>query len=267
MSYEFLLVEKEGGIATITLNRPDKLNALVPNMRVEIRKALEDADADDSIRVIIITGAGRAFCAGAEVSTVHAETEGTSDDAQREKLIRPARTPWVQATLRNLKKPTICALNGVAVGAGLSILIACDVVIASDQAKMRIGFTRMGLAPIEAVSYVLPRRIGAHRTLELVYTNDLIDAKEMDRIGLVNKVVPAAELMKTARETAKKMFQIPPLSLALSKKCVYDGIAASTAESHAILERYAEEVLQGTEDTKEAQKSFMEKREPVYKGK
>ena len=263
MSYEYVLVEKEGGIETITLNRPERLNALIPPMRVEIRKALEDADADDSIRVIILTGAGRGFCAGAEVSTIYAESEMADDEPQRAKLLQPVQTPRIEVAIRNLKKPIICALNGVVTGAGIGLTIACDVIIASDQARFRMGFTRMGVPPVDSVSYLLPRRIGVHRTLELAYTNDIIGAQEMERIGLVNKIVPHDELMDVVRDTAKKMFQIPPITLALTRRIVYEGIDASSIQSHGILERFAEKTLLTTEDTKEAQKSFMEKREPV----
>lgn len=267
MNYQTVLVEKEGGIATITLNRPDRLNALTPQMRVEMKAALEDADADTGIRVIIITGAGRAFCSGAEVANVLEESESGKEDLERERLMKPSRALLSLTLMRSLKKPTICALNGAAVGAGAAIVMACDIIIASEQGKLRIGFTRMGVVPAGGLSSVLPKRIGTHRALELAYTNDLVDAKELDRIGLVNKVVPAGELMTAAKEMAKKMFQIPPLSLALTKKCMYQGVDAADVEIHGNIERFAEWTLQGTEDTKEAQKSFVEKREPVYKGK
>lgn len=266
MGYKYVLVEKEDGIATITLNRPDRLNALIPPMRVEIRMALEDADADGSIRAIILTGAGRAFCSGADIVNIYEDKELASDEPQRERLMQPVQTTRVEAAIRAVKKPVICALNGVVAGSAGGIMMTCDIIIASDQARYRLGFTRMGIAPVDAVSFLLPRRIGPHRALELAFTNDIIDAGEMERIGLVNRVVPHDKLMTSAREMAKKMFLIPPLTLALAKKCIYEGMAASSVESHGILEHFAEKTLQATEDTKEAQKSFLEKREPVYKG-
>lgn len=125
----------------------------------------------------------------------------------------------------------------------------------------------MGLPPADGISYLLPRRIGTHRALELVYTNDIIDAREMERIGLVNRVVPHDELMVAAKEMAKKMFQIPPLTLSLSKQCIYKGAAASDIESQIVFDNLAGSTLARTEDQREAQKSFIEKREPVYKGK
>ena len=267
MNYEYLLLEKKEGIATITLNRPDKLNALIPQMRAEMRMALEDVATDDSIRVVILTGAGRGFCAGADVVTVVERTEMGEDAPPPTLLSPPSISPLLLALIRSLNKPTICALNGVAAGAGTLLALTCDIVIASEQARFRISFTRLGLPPSEGLSYLLPRRIGTHRTLELVYTNDIIDAKEMERIGLVNRIVPHDELMKAAKEMAKKMFQIPPITLALSKQCIYKGITAPDIESQMIFERLVRETLWRTEDHSEAQRSFIEKREPVYKGK
>ena len=267
MNYEYLLVDKEDGIATITLNRPDKLNSLTPQMRVEMRVALEDAAADETVRAVILTGAGRGFCSGADVVTVADMTETAEDEPQRELLLLPVATPRLLAIIRSLNKPTICALNGVAAGAGTGLALTCDIIIASEQARFRIAFTRMGLHPGDGISYLLPRRIGTHRALELVYTNDIIDAKEMERIGLVNKVVPHDELMKTAREMAKKMFQIPPITLALTKQCIYKGAVAPDIESQMLFDSLVGKTLRETEDLKEAQRSFIEKREPVYKGK
>lgn len=267
MNYEEILLEKEDGIATITLNSPERLNALTPRMRLEIRKALEDVAADESIKVVILTGAGRGFCSGADVVTVAERTEMAEDEPQRARLLQPVTTPRVLTLIRDLNKPTICALNGVVAGAGNSLALTCDILIASEQARFRVAFTRMGMAPGDWTSYLLPRRIGTHRALELVYTNDIIDAREMERIGLVNRVVPHDKLMKTAKEMARKMFQIPPLTLALAKQAIYKGAAAPDIESQRVFDLLAASALAQTEDQREAQRSFIEKREPVYKGK
>ena len=267
MSYQYILLEKEDGIATITLNRPEKLNSLIPQMRVEMRKALEDVDADDSVRVVILTGAGRAFCAGADVVTVAERTEMADDEPQRALLLKPVQTTRLLTLMRELNKPTICALNGVAAGAGTGLALTCDILIASEQARFRVAFTRMGMPPGDGLSYFLPRRIGTHKALELIYTNDIIDAREMERIGLVNKVVPHDELMKAAKEMAKKMFQIPPITLALAKKSVYRGAAVPDIEAQEAFDGLIGSRLARTEDQREAQRSFIEKREPDYKGK
>jgi len=267
MSYQYILLEKEEGIATITLNRPERLNALIPQMRVEMREALEDVAADGDIRVLILTGAGRGFCSGADVGTVAERTEMAEDEPERALLLQPVATPRLLALMRNLNKPTICALNGVAAGAGTGLALTCDIIIASEQARFRIAFTRMGLPPADGISYLLPRRIGTHRALELVYTNDVIDAREMERIGLVNKVVPHDKLIGAAKEMARKMFQIPPLTLALSKQCIYKGAATPDIESQIIMDNLVGSTLARTEDQREAQRSFIEKREPLYRGK
>ena len=267
MDYGNVLLEKEDGIATITLDRQEKLNSLTPQMRVHMRGALEDVAADESIRAVILTGAGRGFCAGADVVTVAEQTETADDEAQRELLLQPVSTPRLLDVIQRLNKPTICALNGVAVGAGIALALICDIIIASEQARLRIGFTRMGLPPADGTSFMLSRRIGTHRALELVYTNDIIDAKEMERIGLVNRVVPHDDLMKAAKELAKKMFQIPPITLALAKQCICKGAIAPEMESQIVFEHLVSKTLRETEDLKEAQRSFIEKREPVYKWK
>jgi len=261
------LFEKKDGIAVITLNRPERLNALTPAMRVEMRHALEDMVADDQVRVVILTGAGRGFCAGADVTTVAERTEMADDEPQRARLLQPVATPRLLAIIRGLTKPTICALNGVAAGAGTGLALTCDILIASEQARFRVAFTRMGLPPADGLSYLLPRRIGTHRALELVYTNEVIDAAEMERIGLVNRVVPHDDLMPVAMETARKMFQIPPLTLALAKQCIYRGAAAPDIETQMLFESLVGGTLGRTEDQKEAQRSFIEKREPDYRGR
>jgi len=241
-------------------------------MGKEIVAALEKADADESIRVIIITGAGRGFCGGLEIVPL---PEGAklpdqggmwSEEEQKARLLRPADAWPLTDAIQRLKKPTICALNGVAAGAGAAIALYCDIIVASDQSRFRIAFTRIGLPPEFNITYLLQERIGRHRALELCYTNDIIDAEEMYRIGLLNIVVPHDELMKKAREMAEKMFAIPPVTLALTKQCV------RLSESNAIKEQIpfdnmVRKVIADTEDRKEARASYMEKREPVYQWK
>ena len=267
MNSEWIIYDKNEGIATITLNRTDRLNSLIPPMRVEIRQALEDAVGDDDIRVLILTGAGRAFCAGADVGTFADRAEMADDEPQRELRLQSVATPRLLEIIRNMDKPSICALNGVAAGAGTALALTCDILIASDQARFRIAFTRMGTIPADGVSFQLSRRIGTHRALELACTNDLIDAREMVRIGLVNRVVPHDELMTVAREMAKKMFQIPPLTLAHTRKSIYRGVTATSIEQAMEYDHLLIKTLFETEDQQEAVKSFIEKRDPQYKGK
>jgi 2-(1,2-epoxy-1,2-dihydrophenyl)acetyl-CoA isomerase len=267
MDFEFILFEKTDGIATVTLNRPDKLNALTPQMRVELRKVFEDAAEDDGVRVLILTGAGRGFCAGADIVTVAERAELADDESMRALRLQPVATNRPATLLRDLRKPTICALNGIIAGGPIALALSCDIIIASDQARFRMALTRVGLSLENGISYMLSRRIGPHLTLELAYTNDIIDAHEMERIGLVNRVVPHDKLMLTARDMAQKMFDIPPLGLAMAKKCVYKSLEASDLETQLAFEMLLGKTLSQTEDRKEAVQSFMEKRKPVYRGR
>lgn len=267
MPYEHIAVEKSQGIATVTLKRPEKLNALIPPMRAEMRQALEEAGEDTKIRAIILTGAGRAFSAGADVATLSGQSSMLEEESRRALLLKPVSSSRLVALIHSLEKPTICALNGVVAGASIAIALSCDIVIASEKARLRMGFTRMGLSFDHGLSYLLPRIIGSHMTLELAYTNDIIDAEEMKRIGLVNKVVGHDTLMKTARKMAEKMFRIPPITLALTKKCVHKGVSAPDMDSQIAFEMLVSRILIQTEDQKEAQRSFVEKREPKYEGK
>ena len=267
MNSQLVLFEKADGIATVTLNRPEKLNALTPQMRVEMRQAFEEVAADDGIRVLILTGAGRGFCAGADIVTVAERAELADDESMRSLRLQPVATNRPATILRNLEKPTICALNGIIAGGPIALALSCDIIIASEQARFRMALTRVGLSLENGISYMLSRRIGPHQTLELAYTNDIIGAKEMERIGLVNRVVPHDELMPKAREMADKMFDIPPLGLAMAKRCVYKALEASDLESQIAFEMLLGKTLGQTEDRKEAVQSFMEKRKPVYQGR
>ncbi len=267
MDFEFILFERADGIATVTLNRPDKLNALTPQMRVEMRKAFEEVAEDDGIRVLILTGAGRGFCAGADIVTVAERAELADDESMRALRLQPVATNRPATLLRNLNKPTICALNGIVAGGPIALALSCDIIIASDQARFRMALTRVGLSLENGISYMLSRRIGSHLTLELAYTNDIIDAKEMERIGLVNRVVPHDELMPAARKMALKMFDIPPLGLSMAKKCVYQSLEAPDLDTQIAFEMLLGKNLGQTEDRQEAVQSFMEKRKPVYRGR
>ena len=267
MNSGLVLYEKADGVATVTLNRPEKLNALTPQMRVEMRQAFEDAAADDGVRVLILTGAGRGFCAGADIVTVAERAELADDESMRSLRLQPVATNRPATLLRNLEKPTICALNGIIAGGPIALALSCDIIIASEQARFRMALTRVGLSLENGISYMLSRRIGSHLTLELAYTNDIIDAKEMERIGLVNRVVPHDELMSTVRDMALRMFDIPPLGLAMAKRCVYKALEAPDLDSQIAFEMLLGKTLGQTEDRKEAVQSFMEKRKPVYKGK
>jgi 2-(1,2-epoxy-1,2-dihydrophenyl)acetyl-CoA isomerase len=275
MNYESILVDKDKGICTVTLNRPKKLNALTPKMRMEIREALEDADTDEGVKVIILTGAGRGFCSGLDV-TPHPgqEQNDYAPEEMKWMLMHPQSRArglpgqrTVPEVIRALRKPTICAVNGVMAGAGSGFALSCDIIIASEKASFLVATTRIGLVLEFDTSFLLPMRVGTHRALELAYTNDRISADEMERIGLINKVVPHDQLMLVAKEMAEKMFLIPPLSLALVKRCVYADVeAARNVEAQRIFDIACEAALAKTKDQAEATASFWEKRSPLYTG-
>jgi len=267
MSFENILFEKEGGIALITLNRPEKLNALNLPMMEELTKAVEDVVNDEDVRVLLLTGAGRGFCAGADTGG-QAERAAIRADGQRMVKSRHNQVAplGISIFLHKMEKPTICAVNGVAVGIGLSIALACDIRIASENARFGALWVRRGLIPDGGGTYYLPRLIGTSRALELMYTGDIIDAREAERIGLVSRVVSQEELMPATKELAGKIAKGPAVALELTKRSVYKALN-NTIESQLDYELWGQSVCYTTEDHKEAIQATIEKREPVFKGR
>jgi 2-(1,2-epoxy-1,2-dihydrophenyl)acetyl-CoA isomerase len=268
MAYESIILEKSDGIATLTLNRPDKLNSLNHKILQEMVKAIDDAREDDEIKVLVVTGAGRAFCSGADLSS---EVYGT--DPRQPGINRPFRLePFVSfgaamKRLRSFHKPIIAAVNGVVVGGGLGMACLCDVRIASEQAKFSAIFVKRGLVADCGVTYTLPRLVGTQKALELMWTGDIIDAREAERIGLVSKVVPHDQLIAAVRELAAKIARGPSVAIELVKKMVYEGLEADNFSSSIAYEGWAQEMCLLTDDTKEAMNAFLEKREPKFTGK
>ncbi|MGH7247450.1 MAG: enoyl-CoA hydratase/isomerase family protein, partial [Pseudomonadota bacterium] len=221
MAYETLLYETSGEIATITLNRPARMNAYTAEMGLEIADAMLRADADPEARVIIMTGAGnRAFCAGADMAMFASNIKSREDS----KSETPAaggghrRSLSLPMIMRGLKKPTIAAINGYALGVGCTIPLLFDVRVASDNAKMGVIFPRVGLMSELGSSYLMPRLIGLARTAEMMLTGRQYTAEQCLAMGLVSQVYPAAELMPKARELAGEMLDCSPMSLALTRK-------------------------------------------------
>lgn len=263
MEYKDIMLQKEGGIATITLNRPEKLNALSPAMHKELPQAIEEVVSDDSVRVLILTGAGRGFCSGADVSMQAARIAGELEAKSRREIVAPLG--GFIASLAKMDKLAIAAVNGVAYGAGLSLALACDIRIASENARFSVGYVKRALVPDGGTTYFLPRIVGISKAMELMCTGDIIDAKEAERIGLVTKVVPAEELMKSVKELASKIANGPPIAIELTKGLAHKGLE-NDLDSQLYLESYAQKICWGTEDHKESVKAFFEKREPIYRG-
>ncbi len=264
--YEDMTFEKEEGIATVTLNRPERLNALSIPLREGLIKAVEDVACDDATKVLIITGAGRGFCAGADVKGTLSGLEPGALPWVPGREGRKGPTSQVMLMLQNLEKPVIAAVNGVAAGAGFGLALGCDIRIASENARFISVFIRRGLAAEWGVTYYLPRIVGISKALEIMWTGDEISATEAERLGIVSKIVPHDELMKVAKEFASRLARGPSLSIELIKRMVYSGLRANDLVSQMAHEQYVARTVEVTEDFKEGVKAFLEKREAVFKG-
>jgi 2-(1,2-epoxy-1,2-dihydrophenyl)acetyl-CoA isomerase len=265
MNYETIILEKEEGIATITLNRPDKLNAWSAQMGEEFRDALNDIDNDDTVRVVVITGAGRAFCAGADVGGFDAAIKAELSPAQR--VRNETKKDILGCTvMRRMLVPFIASINGPAVGVGLTLPLACDIRIASDKAKLGAIFSRMGLIPEFGSTYNLPQIVGIAKACELVFTGKMIEAAEAEKIGLVNQVVPHNNLRQVTMEMASSISKGPPLAIQMAKLSLYQGLDADL-HTQSVWERLVQNYLKYTDDHKEGVKAFLEKRQPVFKSK
>jgi enoyl-CoA hydratase/carnithine racemase len=265
MEYEDLLLEKDdSGIATLTLNVPNKLNALTLKMGMSLPLAVDEVARDDNIRVLIITGAGRGFCSGADVSLLHPLTKVP----EQSRFNRLQVTGWPVADIfPKLLKPTIAAINGPCVGAGLSLALSCDIRIASETARFGVAQVARALAPDFGLTFYLPLAVGMSSALELMYTAELIDAAEALRIGLVSRVVPPDDLMETTRELANKIIRQAPLSIELTKKMAWHGFFDRLARQLE-LETDSIRICRQSEDHRDSVKAFLEKKPlPKFKGK
>jgi 2-(1,2-epoxy-1,2-dihydrophenyl)acetyl-CoA isomerase len=263
METKDLILEKDGPVAVLTLNRPEKMNALNAEMRESLPRALEEIQSDDSVRAVILTGAGRGFCSGADVAVQASSAAGQVADTSRQTLLQLVGS--VILAFEKVNKPVIAAVNGVAAGIGMTITLACDIRIASANARFSAIWVKRGLIADGGASLLLPLTVGMEKALELCFTGEIIAAPEAERIGLVSRVVPAEELMSRAKELAQKIAANPPISVELAKRVMWEKIRNQLREQ-LIFESYAQNICRTTQDQKEAVKAFMEKREPQYKG-
>lgn len=258
--YEDMIVEKKDGIVVMTLNRPERLNALSPAMRIGLKRILEDVVDDDEAKVLVITGAGKGFCSGADMA---ANRDGAPPPTRWE--MEESRFGWIGG-FRKMNKPVLCAVNGVAAGGGFSLACACDVRIASDQARFVSAFVRRAILPDQSSTWLLPHLVGTSRALLQLWLSDEIKAEEALRIGLVDRVVPHDELMTHTMELARRLANGPSVTIELTKQAVYHAMTA-TLESHAEYEENLHNKAHHTEDVKEGRLAFREKRTPVFKGR
>lgn len=273
MDYELIRYDVSDGIATITLNRPEKMNALTSQMRVELVDAFDRIDADDAVKVVVMTGAGRAYCAGADISGGSkgfvGQREGgvANEDGSFNYDVDAARDGGGRLTLRifQLLKPIICAVNGAAVGIGVTMTLPMDIRLASDKAKFGFVFSRRGIIPEACSSYFLPRVVGVSQALEWCYSGRVFDAQEALAGGLVKAVYPEEELLPAAYALAREIADnAAPVSVALTRQMIWRGLGMShpmdahKVDSRGVLSRSA------SADAKEGVTSFMEKRAPAF---
>lgn len=258
-TFETLDIVIEDGVAIVTLNRPDKLNPLSMKMLEELGTAFDELRKDDAVKVVVLTGAGKAFSAGGDINDM-LEGNLQLDYVAGRKLGRT-----IQA-IQGIEKPVICALNGIAAGGGAGVALACDVIYASEKARFSEIYTNIGMVPDCGNLWFLPRVVGPYKAKELCFSAEIIDAQEMYRLGIAQKIFPPEELMPKTLEFAKKLASGPLLSYKLIKTFIDRGWGMSLEQFYD-LEALALEIVMKSEDFKEGVTAFIEKRKAVYKGK
>ena len=258
-----ILVSKDAGVLSVTLNRPDKLNAFNPEMHKLLRQALEQALDDDAIRAVLLSGAGRGFCAGQDLS----EREGGAHAAPNDRAVSLGSNynPLVRR-LRALPKPIVCAVNGVAAGAGANIALACDIVLAARSASFVQSFSRLGLVPDCGGTYFLPRLVGTARAMGLALLGERLSAEQAAQWGLIWKAVDDDKLLDEATAIARALASGPTKGYGLIKKAIYAS-AGNSLDAQLDFERDLQREAGFTEDYREGVAAFMQKRTPSYKGK
>lgn len=264
MAFTSLLMVKERGVATLTLNRPAKSNAFDETLTAEFLEALIACERDPEVRCIVVTGAGRHFCAGQDLGVILERYDRSEVVDYRRHLLGGYNRMVLQ--LRSLAKPVIAAVNGAAAGAGLGLACACDLRFASEEARFRMAFIGIGLAPDSATSFFLPRLVGLGRATEMAFTNQPVEANTALQYGLVNRVFPAADLLPRTREFAQMLAQAPTRAIGLTKRAFERALAVDTAGA-LDYEAFLQQVAGGTVDHREGVRAFLEKRSPVYQGR
>ncbi|GMV85681.1 MAG: enoyl-CoA hydratase [Dehalococcoidia bacterium] len=267
MSYEAILYDVEDGVATITLNKPERLNAFDNQMLAEWVDAIHRADQDRGVGAIILTGAGRGFCSGMNVAAQAGGSGVLRSEASvagRRHSLRDSVHPIPRALIQ-LEKPYVAAINGAAAGAGMDMATMADIRFAASTARMGMSYVRMGLFPGDGGTYTLPRVVGTQRALDLIWTGRMITAQEALEMGYLMAVYEPDELMPRVREYARQLAKGPGVAIQLSKKLVYRSANISFDE-HLDFAQMAMFIAQSTEDAREGPRAFVERREPQFKG-
>jgi enoyl-CoA hydratase/carnithine racemase len=261
MEYKTILFEKSSnGVCKITLNRPDKLNALNTVMRMDLDRAFSEASADTSVRVIVLTGSGRAFCAGADIEQFVSGELGR--DAAGGIVMR-----HMIRSMENCPQPVIASVNGFALGGGLEMILACDLRIASEAAEFGLTESNLGAIPGAGGTQRLPRIVGVAKAKEMVFLGARISAKEAERIGLVHRCVPASELDSQTNEIVRQLLEKAPLSLAAAKAAINKVWEFTNLDSGLMWERDLANLCAESKDRQEGMKAFLEKRKPNFVGR
>ncbi|MBI2789160.1 MAG: enoyl-CoA hydratase/isomerase family protein [Elusimicrobia bacterium] len=258
-----LLNEQKDGVLTLTLNRPEVLNALTLDMMKGIREALKKASTDKAVKAVILTASGRAFCAGADLGDLKKRQSVSSFSLGDE--LRDHFNPLV-AQIRKLEKPVIGAINGLAAGAGASIILSADLKVCAQNATFLNAFVRVGLVPDSGMTYSLPRFLGYSKALEHMWLAKPVTAEQALACGLVNKVVPAESVLVEAQLLAAELVKMPPLALALTKRAVNRSLEAASLDEQMEYEAQLQEILGRTSDHAEGVSAFLEKRPAQFKG-
>lgn len=269
MTFEAILYDTHEQVAVITLNRPERLNAISGELREEVHQAVQTAQEDDAVRALIITGAGRGFCSGADLTGAAAAMAAGGQRVEQSQNERLDETGWVGRWARrfwNLDKPYIAAINGVAAGAGMSMAMAADMRVGSENARFKSVFIERSLSPDSGLSYFLPRVVGYSRAADLMMTSRAVDAQEAYRLGLLDRLVPHETLVEEAVKVASAMCAWPPLALRMTKRVLQHNIDAEFEDALRYESVGLSFARKAPNDARESRLAFTEKRQPKYTG-